>query len=177
MPTVRLSASPRMADHAHWATACELVPGAFMRAYEESAIDALADVVEQDGVLIAISAFMQSRDKWEGEVTQLLAVLEKIPIAEQPARWKDWPRDPGAFGRRLTTAMAALRKSGIACTRTKATKRDRTRLVKLQRISAAAAGDAATEPEKPTESGEPAESAAQPAKPSGGSLVPFRRTK
>jgi hypothetical protein len=161
MPTVRLSPAPRIADAACWATACELVRGAYMRAYWDSIHDVLADVVEQDGVILAIDAFMHLREDWNGTATQLLAELENISIPERPAKWpakwKDWPRDPAAFGRRLTTVMAALRKIGIECTRDRATESDRTRHIQLHRISPAhaeAADDPAesrtpTEPTKP----------------------------
>ena len=164
---VRVS-SVRMSDFAHWATACELAPGAFMLAFEASAIEVLADVVEQDGVVIAIEAFIRRRGEWgPGTVTQLMTELEAVPVEQRPAKWRDWPRDPGAFGKRLTAAMSALRKIGIECTRARATEQDRNRLVTLRRVSPAEH----TGPAEPGEPAEPRGAVEQPAREGNGALV------
>jgi hypothetical protein len=136
MSEVRLSSKPRIADAACWATACEPIPGAFMRAYWESRHDAIADVVEREPVVIAIDAFTpRNGTKWVGTATELLRELANIIIPEKPTKWKDWPKNSGALGRHLTGVVATLRKIGIECTRDRATPSDRTRLIHLQRIS------------------------------------------
>jgi hypothetical protein len=100
---------------------------------------------------------MQLRKNWNGTATQLLGELENISIPEQPTRWRAWPRDPAAFGRHLTTVMAALRKIGIECTRDRATPSDRTRLIHLRRIpTPTSEGPELTSPEpEPTGSVDP----------------------
>jgi hypothetical protein len=169
IPDIRLS-STRMVDFVKWSTACESDNGAFMRAWDASAGEALADVIEKNPVALALREFMTDKDHWRGTTTQLLQQLEQLDrVEERPSKWKDWPRDPRVFGERLwETAISPLQKSGIKVTRYRLPDGKRTKQLELHRIA-------------PTATAEPDEAATQPSKDAckaeSGALVHLRRVK
>jgi hypothetical protein len=173
IPDIQLS-STRMVDFAKWGTACESERGAFMGAWDVSAEEALADVIEKNPVALAVREFMTGKESWRGTTTELLRLLEKLDrIEENPSKWKNWPRDPGAFGERLwETAISPLQKSGIKVSRHRLPDGKRTKQLELRRIAPS---------ETATRTAGPAEANAEPPKGARDSesaaLVPLRRVK
>jgi hypothetical protein len=101
-----------MADFALWGTACERIPGSFMRAYEHNRANAVEVTLEHDLVASAVRALMRSRSEWTGTAAELLAALANL-TDENLRRGKDWPRTPRGLSGRLRRAAPNLRKVGI----------------------------------------------------------------
>jgi hypothetical protein len=112
LPRIRLERLPRMADFALWGTACERMPGAFMRGYEENRKSAVETILEADLVATAIQGLMASRKEWKGNASQLLAALEEV-VGEKAAKSKNWPASAEVLGRNLRRPATFLRKVGI----------------------------------------------------------------
>src|SRR5262249_13529153 len=112
LPRTRLERLPRMADFALWGTACERMPGAFMRAYEENRRSAVETILEADVVATAIQRLMSSRNEWKGTASQLLADLEDV-VGERVSKSKNWPSSADVLGRSLRRPATFLRKAGI----------------------------------------------------------------
>jgi hypothetical protein len=112
---VRLERSPRMADFALWATACETAfcpPGTFLRAYDANRRAAIESVIEADPVAAFVREIMAGRSTWTGTATDLLRAC----IAEGkdvPDRIGGWPRNPRALAGRLRRCQTFLRTVGI----------------------------------------------------------------
>jgi hypothetical protein len=78
LTSVQLSKLPRMADFAHWISACETAlwpAGSFSHAYRLNRQRAVDDVVQLDPLANAIRRFMAGRNTWTGTATDLVAVL------------------------------------------------------------------------------------------------------
>jgi hypothetical protein len=112
LPQTELPRKPRMADFALWGTACERIPGSFMRAYDGNRANAVEVTLEHDLVASAVRALMRNRSDWTGTATELLAVLANLTY-ENLRRGKDWPRTPRGLSGRLRRAASNLRKAGI----------------------------------------------------------------
>ena len=113
LPSVTLERTPRMADFARWATACELQPGAFMKAYEQNRDQAVETVLDFDIIAAAVQAFAAKQSQpWTGTATQLLNALT-VEVGETAARAKEWPKTPKALSGRLRRAAPFLRKAGV----------------------------------------------------------------
>ncbi|MBL3677231.1 MAG: hypothetical protein JKP92_07010 [Alphaproteobacteria bacterium] len=136
LPHVHLTATPRMADFAHWATACEgavWAPGTFMAAYGAERAASVDSVIEGDPVASAVRGFMQGREAWEGTATDLLALLS-VQVGETVQRLPAWPKAPNALSGRLTRAATFLRKAGVEmATGARAQGRGRARRITLTR--------------------------------------------
>jgi hypothetical protein len=130
LPHTRLARTPRMADFALWATACETAfwdVGTFAKAYGKNRDDAVSTVIEADLVATAVQSFMATRTQWEGTSSDLLGAL-KMAVGEDQTKLKEWPPSSRALSGRLRRAAATLRKVGIEITfdRTPGGKRTRT---------------------------------------------------
>ena len=112
LPQAELPRKPRMADFALWATACERIPGSFMRAYEHNRASAVEVTLEHDLIASAVRLLMRSRSEWTGTAAELLAALANL-ADENQRRGKDWPRTPRGLSGRLRRAAPNLRKIGI----------------------------------------------------------------
>ena len=171
LPGTQLSHLPRLADFALWGVACETAytgAGAFMRALEAHAVEAVDHVVENDPIAVAIMAFMQDRVAWTGTSTALLIELTDHDRAEaQPSSWRNWPKDPPTFGKALANVRGTLRKSGIEVTVERQTDRKRTRLVELRHIDVPS-----TEQRTAPDSADGNER-----RPIGGDLIPMRQQR
>jgi hypothetical protein len=138
LPDIHLDRTPRMADFATWATACETAywkPGTFARAYEQNRDDAIGTVIEADLVATAIQTFMAEpeRTEWTGTATDLLGAL-KTAVGEEQAKLKEWPSTPRSLSGRVRRQAATLRRVGIDITLDdKSPDRKRTRLIRLAR--------------------------------------------
>jgi len=115
-PSIELERSPRMADFAKWATACEsgfgLKPGAFMDAYTINRTHAVEMGIESDLVGQAILSMMETCPEWEGTAADLLDFLEK-EISDKLSRSKAWPKVPNALSNRLNRLAPTLRQIGV----------------------------------------------------------------
>jgi len=115
LPSTRLNATPRMADFAIWATACETAfwdAGTFAKAYRQNRDEAVVTVIEADLVATAVQAFMASRTEWRGTSSDLLGAL-KMAVGEDQTKLKEWPPTPRSLSGRLRRAAATLRRVGI----------------------------------------------------------------
>jgi hypothetical protein len=140
-PRVRphLHRLPRMADFVIRSVACEgafAAEGAFLRAFEASAVETTETLIEHDCVATAVRAFMIERNSWDGTATQLLLELTNRDRTEaQVSKWASWPRNPSLFSNHLRTVAASLRKVGIEISFDKKTPdRRRTRIIELSKI-------------------------------------------
>jgi hypothetical protein len=70
LPVTRLVSPPRMADFAHWATACGV--DRFEEAYARNRRDAINVMLSHDPVAKAIRALMANRKRWSGIMEGLL---------------------------------------------------------------------------------------------------------
>jgi hypothetical protein len=112
LPHIRLECLPRMADFALWGRACERMPGAFLRAYEENRKSAVETILAADLVATAIQAMMASRREWKGTASHLLDALEGV-VGEKVVKSKNWPASAEVLGRGLRRPATFLRKAGI----------------------------------------------------------------
>ena len=115
LPHTRLEKSPRMADFALWATACEsaLWPaGTFWSAYSSNRYEAVEGVIDADPVAVAVRAVMATRTVWTGTASNLLAALGEV-VDERTLKSKTWSDSPRALAGKLRRAATFLRKIGI----------------------------------------------------------------
>jgi hypothetical protein len=112
---VRLERSPRMADFALWATACETAlwpPGTFLRAYNANRRAAIEGVIEADPVAAFVREIMAVRSTWAGRASDLLRA--RFAAGEDmPNRTAGWPKNPRALAGRLRRCQTFLRTVGI----------------------------------------------------------------
>jgi len=109
---ITLSAMPRMADFAVWATAIEeplgFARGTFLRAYTANQNDATS-VVLDDVVAQSILRFANNCDSWIGTAGELLKLL----TAELPTNDKSFPKNPISFSNLLRRLAPSLRSLGV----------------------------------------------------------------
>ena len=85
LPEVKIPRSPRMADFAQWASACERVfgpPGTFLRAYQENRQVAHEGVLDGDPVAARVREIMARCSTWSGSASDLQragAALDRSP--------------------------------------------------------------------------------------------------
>src|SRR5262245_52795432 len=112
---VPLERSPRMADFALWATACETAlwpPGTFLRAYDANRRTAIEGVIEADPVAAFVREIMAVRSTWAGRASDLLRT--RIAAGEEVRhKTAGWPRNPRALAGRLRRCQTLLRTVGI----------------------------------------------------------------
>jgi hypothetical protein len=112
---VRLGRSPRMADFALWATACETSfwpAGTFLRVYDANRRAAIEGVIEADPVATFVREIMAGRSTWTGTATNLLRA--RIAAGKNvPDITGGWPRNPRALAGRLRRCQTFLRTVGI----------------------------------------------------------------
>ena len=116
LPHTPIEPYPRMADFAHWITACEGAlwePGEFKAAYADNRAAATLDVLEADPVAGAVRLLMQKMDgPWTGTATELLAELDVV-VGEKESKRKYWPGAASVLGQRLRRIKTRLERSGI----------------------------------------------------------------
>jgi hypothetical protein len=115
LPNTPVKPYPRMADFAHWLTACEGAlwePGTFAEAYDHNRERADLDVIESETVATAVLRLMKNQDEWSGTATSLLDRLEGI-VGDKEARRKHWPGSAAVLGMRLRLIASRLRKLGV----------------------------------------------------------------
>jgi hypothetical protein len=114
--TVELARLPRMADFAVWVVAAEPVlpwePGGFLDAYARNQRWVTEHSLEADHVAMAVRAFMEGKDLWQGTPGELLVYLEGW-VSEGARRSKSWPKAANSLSNRLRRAAPALRAGGL----------------------------------------------------------------
>ncbi|MSS72859.1 MAG: hypothetical protein EXS64_15400 [Candidatus Latescibacteria bacterium] len=120
-PEVRLSSLPRMADFAKWgcaiAQALGYRPEDFMRAYGENIEAQNDEVLQAHPVAAAVLGFIENKEIWEGNATELLTELEKVAEAQKINVFgKEWPKGPSPLSRRLNEIRPNLEDAGITIT-------------------------------------------------------------
>jgi hypothetical protein len=115
--SVKLERQPRMADFAHWATACETAAwdsGTFLTAYEANRNAANDEVISGSQLALAICTLLDDETGWEGTSTDLLNKLSSMMDGQPFLKDKAvWPQTPKRLSERLSRIMPALRRSGI----------------------------------------------------------------
>jgi hypothetical protein len=113
---VTLSALPRMADFAAWATAAESAlgvrEGQFMRAYTGNRELVVESTIDADSVGHAVRDLMAERDEWTGTATELFALLNSL-ADERTKKSHSWPANPRSLTGRIIRMAAFLRSDGI----------------------------------------------------------------
>jgi hypothetical protein len=126
---VELAQLPRMADFATWVVAAELAlpwkQGDFLAAYTRNCAAVVEHSLDADPVAMAVRAFMEGKESWEGTPSELLVLLEGW-ISEGARRSKSWPKAANSLSNRLRRAAPALRAGGIEIERTKSGSKNRT---------------------------------------------------
>ncbi len=113
--TIELKEKPRMADVAHWVTACERglgVEGAFINAHKLNQQSAIESSIEASPVGTAVKELMTNEKKWTGTPTELFSRLEQI-AGDKVARSKAWPQSTKGLSNIIKRLMPSFRKTGI----------------------------------------------------------------
>jgi len=109
LPTLRLSALPRMADFARVLAAVDAVLGTdALVAYLGQAGEQAADAVDADPVLAAVTRTVTAA--WEGPAAELLDLI--APNAEPSRQPKGWPKDSRTLTAMLRRRGPSLRRLG-----------------------------------------------------------------
>lgn len=122
LPSVKLDRSPRMADFARFATACEpgfgFEAGAFLAAYQSNQADTNETTFEADPVAVAIRDLIRADypTGWNGSATDLLAALN-LRTGESIKRLKLWPPTAASLGNRVDRLAPVLRAQGFVVER------------------------------------------------------------
>lgn len=117
LASVRLEKTPRMADFARFATACEpglgFEAGSFMAAYAVNLADTTETTFEADTVAVAIRDMIRTDypSGWNGTPTELLAALN-LRTDESIKRLRLWPRTVASLGNQLVRIAPVLRAQG-----------------------------------------------------------------
>jgi hypothetical protein len=139
LPSIKLPGLPRMADFAVWAAAAEPAfgwpDGAFMDAYQdnrESASEVAIEAAVIADPLIRLLATTSGR--WEGTARELLDALEQH-ADDGTRRRRDWPGTPRRLAGELRRLAPNLRRAGVEATFDREPRRERRRLIRLERLA------------------------------------------
>lgn len=122
LPSVKLDRSPRMADFAEFAVACEpgfgFEPGSFLAAYSANQADTTETTFEADPVAVALRDLVRNDypTGWNGSATELLAALN-LRTSESVKRLKLWPATASSLGNRIDRIAPVLRSQGFTVER------------------------------------------------------------
>ena len=113
---VHLDKSPRMADFARWAVACEpafgVPEGTFLAAYSDNRDNANLSAIEASVIGPYVLMLNQQDSNWQGTMTELLAELVQL-APEEVTKQRNWPKRPHDLGGRLIRIIPNLRAEGI----------------------------------------------------------------
>lgn len=139
--SVRLDASPRMADFALWVTAAESAlgwePGAFMQAYENDRNEAHMEAVESSCIGPAVLKLVGSQPghTWSGTATELLIALRRVANISDLNR-QGWPASPKGVSGGLRRLAPNIRACGVEVEFLREANKERTRTIRLSRVDA-----------------------------------------
>lgn len=115
LPKTRLNGYPRMANFAHWVSACEEAiwsAGMFMAAYDLNRGDAVEVVLDSDPVAAALQRHMSGRYEQMTTAADLLTELGTL-VSEATRRSRQWPGNARALSGQLRRLAPALRRAGL----------------------------------------------------------------
>jgi hypothetical protein len=142
LPQVRLVQVPRMADFAHFATACSPSfgwdDGAFLAAYSGNRAEA-HDVALEDSAIAALVVALAD-EGFTGTQKDLLARL-RTEADEEARRGKDWPSTPRALRSELERIAPNLRTAGVVVTFPRKNERPRNLTIKREAVEPPTAPD------------------------------------
>ena len=115
---VNLPTVPRMADFTYWGCAVSNALGhnqeEFLDSYYANIGEQNEEAVHENPVAIALTAWMENRDEWEGTPSELLGDLEAMANVEKiDMRQKTWPKAANALSRRINEVKTNLAEMGI----------------------------------------------------------------
>ncbi len=116
---VTLAEKPRIADAAHWITACEVdldMSGNFIEAHKINQRKATEDGIEASPVGSAILEFMKDKSSWNGTPTQLYTALSNI-ANQTLTDTRSWPQSPKGLRNIIKRLMPSFRVVGILITK------------------------------------------------------------
>jgi len=122
LASVKLERSPRMADFARFATACEsglgFEAGSFLAAYEANQADTAETTFEASPIAVAIRDLIRNDypTGWHGTMTELLAALN-TRAPERVSRLKVWPQTAASLSNHVERAAPLLRSKGFTVER------------------------------------------------------------
>jgi hypothetical protein len=137
---VELQSLPRMADFAFWGCAAAQALGhtqeEFLDAYYQNIGEQNEEAIHENPVAIALMAWMENRDEWEGTPSELLNELEAMANVEKiDMRQKYWPKAANALSRRINEVKTNLAEVGVVIRSEKATNGKRMILIQKVPIS------------------------------------------
>jgi hypothetical protein len=115
-PALPPQALPRMADFAHWISACESAfwpAGTFARAYAANRRAAIESVIDGDPVASCVRGIMAQRRTWIGTAADLLCFGPEFCGHIPPRNSTGGPKNPRSLAGRLRRAQPGLRSLGI----------------------------------------------------------------
>ena len=115
LPETKSENWPRMADFAHWVTACEAAvwaPATFRVAYEDNRKKATLGAIDDDPVASALRTLLIKQPKRVGTTAELLTALTAL-VGDQQAKSTHWPTEPRALTSALQRSKVSLRRVGI----------------------------------------------------------------
>ncbi len=139
-PETRLERLPRMAAFARWIVAAERAlpwaPGQFMLVYEGNIEQANMLALEASAVALPIMALVETRRRWRGTFSELLAELEANHTDDKTRKRKEWPNNRKAMGNAVRRIAPNLRAIGISVDLPqKGTGKKKQRIVMLERTA------------------------------------------
>jgi hypothetical protein len=138
LPKVNPTYISRMADFCHWGCATAQALGyrdeVFLKAYQKNLNDQNESALESSPVATVVRRFMQGKESWEGNATELLKLLGDIaPSTGVDTNSRLWPKDVRWLGRRLAEVRPNLAQDGIITQLDKRTAGER--YINLRKIS------------------------------------------
>jgi len=118
-PTIKLTKLPRMADFASWGCAIAVALGYsendFLSAYELNYQNRNKEALNANPLGSVILEFMDKRDCWKGNATQLLSDIKPIVLSQGiDTKNPNWPKAPHALSIRLNQVATNLRAMSIS---------------------------------------------------------------
>ena len=151
---------PRMADFGQFAEAVWRGLGnpdnQFLDTYSDNCKDAIAGVLEDSPVAVAVVKLMGITPGWAGTATDLLVALNGL-IGEQSQKSRRWPKRPNKLSDALRTVAPCLRETGIIVDLGERSGHDRVRKITLSQVAPevegnlSSASSASAEPSKKEE--------------------------
>ena len=116
LTNVHLDKSPRMADFARWAVACEpgfgVPDGTFLAAYNDNRKDSNRSAIEASVIGPYVLQLNQRESVWEGSPSELLAELTRL-APETVTKQGNWPKRANILSGKLRSITPNLRAEGI----------------------------------------------------------------
>lgn len=109
----------RLMDFCRWLAALEapmgLALGVLQKAYSDNLRDAALESIRESALAMTVFNFIrvQPGNRWTGTATALLGELNKKAPPQTIHRQAEWPQNPIALGKRLTSIEAVLKPQGI----------------------------------------------------------------